>query len=117
MIAAVKVSEERRLKLETANANWRPLRIPFHTICELPASSQGLALALTEDHGQTLQTEARDYLERIMTASGRMDSLIRDLLEYSRISRVDFDLSPVDLQPVLTEAQASVTNTEAGGSR
>ncbi len=113
LIAAVRVSEERKLKLETANAELEAfaysvshdLRAPLRTV-------QGMAIALTEDFGDKLEPGARDYLERIGTASQRMDRLIRDLLEYSRISRVDFELGPVDLREVVVEAQEGIGHQE-----
>src|SRR4029079_16660308 len=57
-------------------------------------------------------------LERIVGAAGRMDCLVQDLLEYSRVSRVEFHLEPVDLSAALREAQAFVAEDAeiAGGS-
>ncbi|WP_461126564.1 ATP-binding protein [Spirosoma aerophilum] len=51
--------------------------------------------------------EALLYLERMQTAASRMSTLIRDLLEYSRISTQRDQSAPVSLQAIV----ASVLNT------
>jgi PAS domain S-box-containing protein len=62
---------------------------------------QGFSEALLEDYGDVLDDEGRDYAERIASAARRMDGLINDLLQYSRISRRDFHLQPVSLERIL----------------
>ena len=47
---------------------------------------QGFAHALMDDYGEKLDHSAQDYLTRIMRSAERMDALIQDLLEYSRLS-------------------------------
>jgi signal transduction histidine kinase len=42
------------------------------------------------------QPELRQFVRRIMTAADRMDSLIRDALNYSRTVRQELPLEPVD---------------------
>ncbi|HYG33442.1 MAG TPA: histidine kinase dimerization/phospho-acceptor domain-containing protein, partial [Clostridia bacterium] len=109
MINAVKVSEERRTKLEIANGELEAFAYSVSHDLRAPLRAvQGMAMALTEDHADKLDPEARQYLNRIMGASQRMDALIRDLLEYSRISRAEFDLNPVSLETVVNEARAAV---------
>lgn len=108
LIAAVKVSEERKTKLETANSELEAFAYSVSHDLRAPLRAvQGMAIALQEDCGEKLAPDAREYLDRITTASRRMDGLIRDLLEYSRISRVEFELAPVDVRSVLTEAQST----------
>ena len=52
---------------------------------------------LDEELGDSLNPEARSYLERIRSASSRMGGLIDDLLELSRIGRSELHKAPVDL--------------------
>jgi signal transduction histidine kinase len=66
---------------------------------------QGLANALLEDYVKSLDETGRDYARRIVFAAGRMETLIQDLLAYSRLSRVDLELRPVDLGLVFAEVQ------------
>lgn len=61
----------------------------------------GYARALTEDYGGTLDPGAKDLLARISRASHRMDRLTQDVLAYTRISRGELTLEPVDLESML----------------
>lgn len=65
-------------------------------------------------------TEARQFLTRIQFATQRMDRMLGDLLEYSRVSRSSFEGSVVDVEKVvddvvtqhhgvIQEAQAVIT--------
>jgi PAS domain S-box-containing protein len=71
-------------------------------------SMEGFAQALLEDHAKNLGPQGRRYAERIAAAAQRMDGLIGDLLEYSRLSRTDVTLRPVDLLPAIDGAMADV---------
>jgi PAS domain S-box-containing protein len=66
---------------------------------------QGLSNALLEDYAERLDDLAKDYCQRIVTAAGRMDTLIQDLLAYSRLSRVDLALKAIDLTAVTADVQ------------
>ena len=68
----------------------------------------GLAECLIQDHSDRLEEVARDYTKRIGAAAQRMDALIHDLLEYSRISRAELKLEPVDTESVLKEVLAQL---------
>jgi signal transduction histidine kinase len=56
------------------------------------------------DHGEQLDETGKGYLERIVSASQRLDSLITDVLSYSTITRQNLELHPVDLEKLLKEA-------------
>jgi signal transduction histidine kinase len=107
-----KVSEERRVKLVAANRELEAfastishdLRAPLRTM-------QGMAQALREDQGAQWTEEARFYTERIIHASERMDHLIRDLLEYSRMNLAEFELRPVNLKTTVDDVAAMVAAT------
>src|SRR5439155_17561084 len=66
------------------------LRAPLRTI-------GGFAKVLAEDHTQALDTEGKEYVERIRRAVERMSGLIDDLLQLSRVSRSDLVYTTVDL--------------------
>lgn len=118
LINAVKVSEDRRLKLEAANGELEAFAYSVSHDLRAPLRAvQGMTLALEEDYGNRLEPEAQQYLDRIKGASTRMDHLIHDLLEYSRISRAEFALQPVPLSAVLAEAQAAISaDVQASGA-
>lgn len=58
---------------------------------------------LEHDYASVLPAEARFYLERIKTSSGFMQSLIKDLLELSRVGRVQTEPDDVDLDALIEE--------------
>jgi signal transduction histidine kinase len=75
------------------------LRAPLRTM-------QGFTQALLEDYGDRLDSTGRDYARYITEAALQMDTLISDLLEYSRLRRTEIRLQPTDLT-VVTEAVLS----------
>jgi signal transduction histidine kinase len=66
------------------------LRSPLRSIV-------GFSQALLEDHAAKLDTEGRDFLGRIVSATTRMSRLIDDLLKMSRVSRHAMTREQVDL--------------------
>jgi len=73
-----------------------------------PARSMtGYCEVLLEDFPQGLTPEARKIVERISRASRRMETLTRDLLEFSKVSRQDIALSTVRLEPLIEDLVAS----------
>jgi PAS domain S-box-containing protein len=61
----------------------------------------GFASALLEEYAPRLDNTARDYLKRITGAAHRMDRLICDVLDYSKITRQNYQAEPVDLDPLI----------------
>jgi PAS domain S-box-containing protein len=78
---------------------------------------QGFSEALLEDYGARLDATGHDYAHRIVAASRQMDTLIQDLLAYSRIVRGEVSLEPVSLETVVDEACAPLETEfkERGG--
>ena len=64
----------------------------------------GFADAVLEDHGPKLDDAGRDYLARIIKAAKSLDTLIQDLLAYSRVGRTKIELEAVPLAEVVQEA-------------
>jgi PAS domain S-box-containing protein len=64
---------------------------------------QGYAKVLEEDYHEHLDPQARHYLDRIARAATRLDSLIQDVLAYSRVAKAEISLHPVDLEKLLEE--------------
>ncbi|MBU7582660.1 MAG: CHASE3 domain-containing protein [Nostoc sp. TH1S01] len=73
------------------------LRAPLRTM-------QGFAQALLEDYSDQLDSSGQSYLHYIAEGALQMDTLITDLLNYSRLSRVQIQMQPVDLNNVVREA-------------
>jgi signal transduction histidine kinase len=66
-------------------------------------SLAGYSRALQEDHAAELSAGARLYLEKIARAAQRMDNLTQDVLAYTRATRCEMEISPVDLDSLLSE--------------
>jgi PAS domain S-box-containing protein len=62
---------------------------------------QGFSEAVLEDYGDKIDARGKNYLERIKNAAARLDRLIQDLLSFTRISRQDVPLEPIDLSRIL----------------
>ncbi len=66
---------------------------------------QGFSEALREDYAKVLDERGRSYTIRIAAAAKRMDELIRDLLDYSRLSRAELPIAPVAFYQVVAAAK------------
>jgi signal transduction histidine kinase len=67
-------------------------------------SIQGFAQLLLSDHGPALDSESRDYAERMRNSAERMGRLIEDLLGYTELERRTFCKQPVDLDEIFQDA-------------
>lgn len=63
----------------------------------------GFADAVLEDYSARLDDTGRDYLQRIVSAARNMDTLIQDLLVFSRVGRGEMDLQKVRLDEITRE--------------
>jgi signal transduction histidine kinase len=64
---------------------------------------QGYAEALITDKSDQLDDEGKHFLDRIQRAATRLDSLIQDVLAYSRIAKSDVQLTAICLDNFLKE--------------
>ena len=61
------------------------------------------ATFLREFYSDKLDEQGKDYLHRISVAAGRMDLLIRDVLDYTRLLKTEVELEPVNLDQLTRE--------------
>jgi PAS domain S-box-containing protein len=73
-------------------------------------SMQGFASALLEDCHDQIGETGRQYAERIVNSGRYMDTLLRDLLAYSRLTAAELTLAPVDLRPLLVDVIDQLQN-------
>ncbi len=86
---------EVNLELESFTSSVsHDLRSPLNAI-------QGFGRAFLEDYQTSTPPEGQDFVNRIVGAAGRMDILITDLLQYSRLSKAEIRLTPIALEPLL----------------
>jgi PAS domain S-box-containing protein len=103
--------EETNLAMESfAYSVSHDLRAPLRAM-------QGFADALLEDYASRLDAEGQEYARRIIAAARRLDTLIQDLLAYSRLSHAAVHIGPVSLESALDAAIAQLDRNrlEDGG--
>ena len=66
-------------------------------------SMQSFAGVLLEEYAPKLGGDGKKFAERIVQSSSYMDTLLHDLLDYSRLSRAQIDPGPVKLEAVIDE--------------
>ncbi|MGH7962757.1 MAG: ATP-binding protein [Candidatus Binatia bacterium] len=95
---------ERTAKLQEANAELEGFAYTVSHDLRAPLRAmQGFSQALLEDYATRMDTIAQDYAKRIIAAARRMDTMIQDLLSYSRLSRTQLQLHAVNLTAVMAE--------------
>jgi len=96
--------EDRNVELEEA---VRELEIFSYTVAhDLRAplrAIHSLGQILQEDYQAVLDPKGQDYVSRITQSCRRMDRLVNDLLSYSRLSRQQLPLHPIELEPVVDQ--------------
>ncbi|MBD0346003.1 MAG: CHASE3 domain-containing protein, partial [Coleofasciculus sp. Co-bin14] len=109
---------ERTIKLQESNAELEAfsysvshdLRAPLRTI-------QGFTQAILEDYGDKLNSIGQEYANYIIESVVQMDTLISDLLSYSRLSRADISIQPIGLSnaiaQVLTQLDTELRERQA----
>ncbi len=101
--------EERTRALQDANTALEAFGYSVSHDLRTPLRNmQSLAQALEEDYRDRLDEAGRDFCHRIILASRKMDTLINDLLTYSRLTRAELPLGRVDLDGVVAEVQANL---------
>ena len=93
----IQIAERERTNAELEAFSYsvsHDLRAPLRAI-------EGFANALREDYGEKLDPAADEYLQQIMAAAIRMNRLVRDLLEYGRLGRIELPQQALALQPLV----------------
>ena len=103
---------ERTAQLVEANTNLQTfaytaahdLRSPLRTI-------RAFADITLHDYGAQLGTDGQSLIQRIVQSTNAMQTLLNDLLEYSKLSQAEIKLEPTNLNKVVEDA-LSLLETE-----
>jgi len=105
---------ERTAQLENANKELESFSYSVsHDLRSPLRGIDGFSLALLEDYHDKLDETGRDYIDRIRTATLKMDRLIDSLLRLSRISRIEMNFEEVNLSFIVQEIANSLTETDS----
>lgn len=109
-VAAALASErEARRAVEDVNSEMESFVYTVsHDLNSPIIAIQGFADFLDKDYGTELPERGRFYVERIRASASYLQSLIKDLLAFSRVGRVQTDPEPVDLGEVIRQASEEV---------
>jgi PAS domain S-box-containing protein len=95
---------ERTATLREANAELEAFTYSVSHDLRTPLQFvRGFAEAIRSDAMDTLSSENRDYLQRIIRAASRMDTIIQDLLGYSRLSRAEMQRVELSLDDTVSD--------------
>ncbi|WP_445637824.1 histidine kinase [Nostoc sp. DSM 114161] len=108
----------RTQQLEEANSALEAFAYSIsHDLQEPLRAIRGFATILLEDYDTVLNSGGQDLVHRIASNVERMDNLLLDLLEYSRLSRIDLPVQPINLnslvKQVLTQLEVSLQENQA----
>jgi signal transduction histidine kinase len=122
-VREMKIMAERQVTLQSFNnrvesevrvrtAELRAANQHMETFCysmshDLKAPLRGIhsfSDLLIQDDEQQLNERGRNYVLRIRDSASKMNLLLSDLLEYSRVSTANLAIDPVDLSEVAEEA-------------
>jgi light-regulated signal transduction histidine kinase (bacteriophytochrome) len=108
---------ERTAELLTANKELESFSYSVSHDLRAPLRSiDGFSQALLEDYSDKLDAEGQDHLHRVRAASQRMGHLIDDLLDLSRVNRMEINSEQVDLtriaREIAEELQSSLPNRD-----
>ena len=100
---------ERTKSLDEANEALEAFAYSVsHDLMAPVRAINGYAKALEEDCERELSDPARDYVRKIGDGAARMSSLIKDLLEYSRLGRTALRLQATSLETVVNTALSNL---------
>ncbi|MGH9575294.1 MAG: sensor histidine kinase [Candidatus Acidiferrales bacterium] len=106
---------ERTAALEAANKELESFSYSVSHDLRAPLRSiDGFSLALEEDYGKKLDSAAKSHIRRVRAATQRMGVLIDDLLNLSRLSRLEMEPEDIDLSTMARAIASELARMDEG---
>jgi signal transduction histidine kinase len=103
--------DERTRQLEISNMELESFSYSVSHDLRAPLRSiDGFSRILLETCGTKFEEDERALFQRILAATGRMNQLINDLLNLSRVARTAITAEPVDLSNLAARITAALRN-------
>jgi light-regulated signal transduction histidine kinase (bacteriophytochrome) len=110
------ITESRRLQAQMARANRDLEQFAFsasHDLQEPLRSIKVYSELLTKRYSDKLDGEALEYLGYLSSGARRMEALVRDLLTYTQVTKIDTSEEIADANQALAFALENLSNTIA----
>jgi PAS domain S-box-containing protein len=106
-------------KLKRSNSELQDFaQVASHDLQEPLRKIMAFGDRLKSKVGESLDEDCRDYLQRMLNAAARMQSLINDLLSFSRIETMGQPFVPTDLGLIASQVIVDLeTSVEKAGGR
>ena len=109
---------QRTAQLEEINQELKAFSYSISHDLKAPLRAiQGFATAIQEDYAENLDDLGREYARRLVTSAQHMERLIQDLLAYSRLSRAEIQIQPINLSLIVSQAieqlESEITMSQA----
>ncbi|MBD2775832.1 ATP-binding protein [Iningainema tapete] len=103
------IISERTQQLQEANEDLETYAYSIsHDLREPLRAMQGFAQILMDGYAENLNSVAQHYLNRILKAAERMDTLLGDLLVYNRLNRLNLPVRSLNLSLAVADALAQL---------
>ena len=109
--ALAKANEELEERVAERTADLDAfVRSAAHDLQAPVRAVSGFSQLLMDDYGKNMDRGEAKYVELISSSAKRMEALIRDLLDYSRLRREHLQLQAVHLEEVVEQVGLSLAN-------
>ena len=109
------VLELKNRELEQRNAELNSFSyVASHDLQEPLRKIQSFNSLILERESDCLTESAKDYFGRSMAAAGRMQELIKDLIDYSRVNAANWAFESIDLNRLLNEVKHDLNELITG---
>jgi signal transduction histidine kinase len=104
---------ERTTQLEIANKELEAFAYSVSHDLRAPLRSiDGFSQILLDEYQEAIDVQGKDYLQRVRVGTQRMARLIDDMLNLSRVSRLEMNIQQVNLSEIAQEVADELRETQ-----